>query len=224
MQRGPASGTIVALHSVLLSLRPCKPMLIRISYLLLIATVAIAAFLLVRMTRDNADDTASFTGADRCAVCHSSSNAGRQSVIWSNSAHAAAYDALQSDSARRYLRENSGSVASCLACHTTLGREALTEAEHELVAEGVGCERCHGAGSRYAFYNIMRDRARFTANGGAAGSLDDCYQCHAANPAVADRHCPFQRSPFNADSAWAAIRHPISARGPEPDTLQELRP
>jgi hypothetical protein len=71
---------------------------------------------------------------------------------------------------------------------------------------------------------VMRERTAFTANGGAAGSLEDCYQCHAADPATADRHCPFQRSPFIADSAWSAIRHPVNARAQKPDTVQELRP
>lgn len=198
-------------------------MLIRISYLLLIATIALAAFLLVRMSRDLGDESATFTGAQRCAACHSSINAGRQFAIWRNSAHADAYNALQSDSARAYLRANNASIGDCVGCHTTMGREALAEGEAAIVVEGVGCERCHGAGSRYGYYDVMRERAAFTANGGAAGSLQDCYGCHAADPARTERHCPFQRSPFIADSAWTAIAHPVNERAPKPDTVQELR-
>jgi hypothetical protein len=199
-------------------------MLIRISYLLLIATIAIAAFLLIRMSRGTSDESSTFTGSARCATCHSSQNAGRQVAIWRNSAHADAFNALESDSARQYLRSHGDSLASCLSCHTTLGRYALADAERPLATEGVGCERCHGAGSRYAFYDVMRERTAFTANGGAAGSLDDCYQCHAADPAKAERHCPFQTAPFVADSAWLAIRHPVGQRTQKPDTVQELRP
>jgi hypothetical protein len=199
-------------------------MLLRISYLLLIATIAIAAYLLIRMTRGNIDESASFTGSTRCAACHSSANAGRQLTIWRNSAHARAYNALESDSARRYLRAHGDSLDGCLGCHTTLGRAALAERERPLVAEGVGCERCHGAGSRYAYYDVMRERLAFATAGGAAGSLEDCYQCHAADPATNARHCPFQSAPFDADSAWVAIRHPVNERTPKPDTVQDLRP
>lgn len=198
-------------------------MLIRISYLLLIATIAIAAYLLVRMSRGIGDESATFTGSERCRACHSSVNAGRQWAIWSSSDHADAYNALESDSARAYLATRGDSIASCLGCHTTIGRAALAETEAALVAEGVGCERCHGAGSRYAYFDVMRERLSFTANGGAAGSLRDCYGCHAADPARSDRHCPFQHTPFNADSAWTAIRHPVNERAPKPDTLRELR-
>jgi hypothetical protein len=198
-------------------------MLIRISYLLLIATIAIAAFLLVRMSRDMSDESASFTGSERCGACHSSVNAGRQMGLWRNSAHARAFKALESDSAKRYLQTHGLTTSTCLGCHTTIGREALAGSEFTFIAEGVGCERCHGAGSRYAFYDVMRDRTAFTANGGVAGSLDDCYQCHAADPAKSERHCPFQLSPFIADSAWAAIRHPVNERAPKPDTVKELR-
>lgn len=198
-------------------------MLIRISYLLLIATIAIAAFLLVRMSRDLSDESATFTGSQRCSACHSSVNAGRQWSIWSTSAHADAFNALESDSARTYLRSHGDSIATCLGCHTTIGREALAESESTLVTEGVGCERCHGAGSRYAFYDVMRDRAAFALNGGAAGSLDDCFGCHASDPSRSERHCPFQHTPFNADSAWAEIRHPVYERAQKPDTVQELR-
>ena len=199
-------------------------MLIRISYLLLIATIAIAAFLLVRMNRDDVEASPAFTGTERCAACHSSTNAGRQFEIWRQSAHAEAFTVLSSDSAVQHLRTSGDSLASCVGCHTTLGHPALASVDEPLLTEGVGCERCHGAGSRYAFYDVMRDRSAFTANGGVAGSLDDCYQCHAADPATADRHCPFQRSPFDADTAWLAIRHPVNARAPKPDTVHELRP
>ena len=199
-------------------------MLIRVSYLLLIVAIAIAAFLFLRVSRDDADASPTFTGVDRCAVCHTSVNAGRQFDIWRNSAHANAFRTLRSDSAVQYIRSHGDSVASCMTCHTTIGREAFVDTERHLVEEGVGCERCHGAGSRYSYFDVMRDRAAFKTNGGVVGVLDDCHQCHAPDPATSDRHCPFQTSAFNADSAWIRIHHPVSDRVGTPDTVPELRP
>lgn len=199
-------------------------MLIRISYLLLIVAIAIAAYLLVRLSRDSEGPAAAFVGVERCATCHTSIAAGRQYPIWSASAHASAWKALQSDSARRLIARPAGSIDSCIGCHTSLGRRAVVRGEDTLVSEGVGCERCHGPGSRYALYNVMTDRAAFTANGGVAGSLQDCYGCHAAAPGPAVRHCPFQTKPFMADSAWQSIRHPVNRKGRDQDTVKDLRP
>jgi hypothetical protein len=199
-------------------------MLIRVSYLLLLAAIAIAVFIVVQLNRDDANETSLYTGAHRCAVCHTSASAGRQVAAWRQSAHDDAYTALVSDSAQRYIRANGASIESCLRCHTTIGRNALSDHELPLVAEGVGCERCHGPGSRYSYYNVMRDRAAFAANGGVVGSLEDCYQCHAADPTTDSTRCPFQLAAFNADTAWLAIRHPVNDRAPKPDTVQELRP
>jgi hypothetical protein len=72
----------------------------------------------------------------------------------------------------------------------------------------------------------MLNRNAFTSNGGVAGSLDDCSQCHALDPATAEVHCPFQHEPFNADSAWQRIRHQVpqaTKRDERPDTLLQLR-
>lgn len=199
-------------------------MLIRISYLLLLAAIAIAVFIFVRLNRDVVEEASLYAGTHRCSVCHSSMNAGRQMLAWRNSAHDSAFVALSSDTAREYLSSHGDSVGKCLKCHTTLGREAITDNERRLLDEGVGCERCHGPGSRYAFYDVMRDRAAFKANGGVVGSLQDCYQCHAADPPTSEQRCPFQLTAFNADTAWMQIRHSVNDRAPRPDTLHELRP
>jgi hypothetical protein len=198
-------------------------MLIRVSYLLLILTIAIAAFLVVHFSQQRSEQIAAFTGVERCAVCHAAESAGAQIAIWQRSQHARAYQAVLSDAAKGYLKEHHDSIAPCLACHTTLGRSAYNRREETVNAQGVGCERCHGTGSVYAYYNIMRERTAFVANGGVVGSLKDCSQCHAADLAKMPGHCPFQMKNFNADSGWAQIRHPIPRNLPKPDTVLELR-
>lgn len=198
-------------------------MLTRFSYLFLICTFAIAAFLFVHFNRQESQNTPSYLGAQRCRVCHESVSSGDQFARWLESPHSQAFAVLESDSAKRYIQANGGSSNSCIGCHTTLGRHALTEMEERLNKEGVGCERCHGAGSAYAFFNVMRDRPAFLAAGGIVGSLDDCYQCHAREINSEAPHCPFQTTGFVADSAWGRIRHPVPDIQLQPDTVLDLR-
>lgn len=200
-------------------------MLNRFSYVFLLALIAIVAFLFVYFTGDNSDE-ARYVGVERCRVCHEAASLGAQFKIWASGPHATAYSVLESDSAKAYLASHNVTTASCIGCHSTLGRPAENEPEQLLNAEGVGCERCHGPGSMYSDYNTMLDREAFTAHAGVVGSLQDCSQCHAANPATAEIHCPFQHEPFNADSAWQKIRHQVpqaADRDARPDTVLQLR-
>ncbi|HVZ39637.1 MAG TPA: multiheme c-type cytochrome [Candidatus Kapabacteria bacterium] len=195
-------------------------MLNRVSYILLLGLLTLCAFLYINYSRQVDQPEATFVGVDRCRVCHESARFGGQFGIWANSAHAHAAQALAGDSARAYLAAGKGNPAACLSCHTTLGRAAQNEKEKRMLAEGVGCERCHGAGSTYADFHTMVNRSRFTSSGGVVGSLQDCYQCHARQPHQGDASvCPFQRTPFNADSAWKSIRHPIVAGARTFDTV-----
>src|SRR5688572_8287240 len=127
-------------------------MLTRFSYLFLVCTLAISAFLFVQFNRKDAQETASYIGADRCRVCHESVSSGDQFARWLESPHSKAFSALESDSAVAYMKANNVTTQACIGCHSTMGREGLTEAEQVLNREGVGCERCHGAGSEYAFF------------------------------------------------------------------------
>jgi len=197
-------------------------MLLRLSYLFLLITLAIAAFSYVYYVGRN-ERSALFVGAERCGVCHQPSYFGNQYSIWKNGPHGNAYVILEADSIKTYLSSHHDSIASCLPCHSTLGRAALNATEARLNREGVGCERCHGPGSKYSYFNVMTDRTLFTENAGVTGSLADCGQCHAASLAKSTRHCPFQFKDFNPDSAWPAIRHDIPERKAQPDSLQQHR-
>jgi hypothetical protein len=196
-------------------------MLIRISYLFVIAALAIGATLFVYFTRDASVEQPRYAGVERCVPCHASENSGAQYVVWQQGPHSDAFASLSGDSARAYLSDNDAVIEDCLPCHTTLGRAPLNPQEQHINAQGVGCERCHGPGSRYAFFNVMGDSLEYLERGGVVGRLDDCYGCHVPQPDSAAVHCPFQTEDFVADSAWPSIRHPISNERTE--TILDLR-
>ncbi|MEO5931171.1 MAG: multiheme c-type cytochrome [Candidatus Kapaibacterium sp.] len=198
-------------------------MLNRFSYIFLLGALALAAFLYVHYVSDRDQQPARFTGVERCRVCHEAASAGAQFVTWRNGPHARAFTSLGSDSAKAYLTAHGIGTAGCISCHTTLGRAAENHAEEIVNAQGIGCERCHGPGSNYAYFNIMKLRDDFTAHSGVVGSLKDCYECHAASLQKDSLHCPFQRRDFIADSAWPIIRHPLPSHTTRPDTIIELR-
>jgi hypothetical protein len=197
-------------------------MLLRFSYLFLLIAAAIGAFFYVYFTRQS-DHTPAYVGSERCAVCHSQASIGAQYRRWLSSPHARADSALASDSALALISAASDGPASCLPCHTTIGRSPHGPFEQAMQHEGVGCERCHGPGSKYSVYNVMLDSGAFRARGGVIGSLKDCYQCHAQDLAGSTKHCPFQKADFNADSAWARIKHPVLRQSSQPDTVLKLR-
>lgn len=196
----------------------------------LLFTVALG--LLVGLAVHFADDRPvlyTYTGSAYCKGCHASTAAGEIFQVWDRSAHASAYSVLESPQAREYLAQNNVRMENCLQCHTTLGRPALSRKEHEINLEGVGCERCHGPGSAYSQTVVMKDREAFVRTGGSPGTLDNCYSCHARNPAEDSIHCPLQTEEFDAEKIWPEIMHPVrSSRswsdsvgsGPESDSTK----
>lgn len=89
-----------------------------------------------------------FIGIDKCRKCHSSNQIGNQIKIWSASPHAKAYHVLMIGRARKIAKKFSISTphndVRCLKCHTTGGGKS-----EATKTEGVGCEACHGPGSKY---------------------------------------------------------------------------
>lgn len=183
--------------------------MLRLSILLFTAALGIIVGLAVHFA-DDRQVLNTYTGTEYCGGCHASTAAGEIVQVWASTPHARAASVLESDTARAYLREQNIDIASCYKCHTTLGRTGLNSKETEINAEGVGCERCHGAGSEYSQTSIMKDRYAFEKSGGSPGSLENCYSCHASDPAN-DPHCPFQTDSFDAMEAWPAIAHPVKA-------------
>lgn len=102
---------------------------------------------------------ASFVGTKVCRKCHGSNAIGNQYKVWLSSPHAKAYQIL-STAKSMIVAKKSGIKSpsdnlTCLRCHSTGGGRVPGIKE-----EGVGCEACHGPGSRYfefsnhaSFYN-----------------------------------------------------------------------
>jgi len=101
--------------------------------------------------------------------------------------HAAAYWRLATDwasllaSFRPAHRDVTDPMADgrCLLCHVTAAQDpdALLAAGYRL-QEGVGCEACHGPGSRYMYPEVMADREQFLARGGIVPDEETCRRCH----------------------------------------------
>jgi hypothetical protein len=84
----------------------------------------------------------------------------------------------------------------CLLCHVT-GRQEddALFTDGSRVAEGVGCESCHGPGSRYSDPAVMSDRTAFLAAGGRVPDERTCRSCHRNSER------------FRYDEMWPKIAH-----------------
>ena len=103
-------------------------------------------------------------GAPKCKACHKAKT-GDQWKIWTESAHARAFETLASAASRKIAADRGigdpQQEEECLKCHTTrvfLGVDVpVSEKGKYADNEGVGCESCHGPGSDYKPGKIMRD-------------------------------------------------------------------
>ena len=143
-----------------------------------------------------------YVGAKMCGMCHKGEKKGTQLEIWQKSKHAEAYKTLTGAKAveiakAKGLKNAANESPECLGCH------AIT-ADPKLIADGVQCESCHGAGSAYK--SVMKD----TAKAIAAGLTN--FKDNAAIEKVC-KSCHNEKSPtykgFKLDEMWAKIKHPI---------------
>ena len=109
----------------------------------------------------NAQNT--YVGVKNCSLCHKSEKKGNQFGVWQKSKHAEAFKTLSSDTANaiakvKGLKKTASESPECLECH------AIT-ADAKLMADGVQCEMCHGAGSSYKNMTIMKDSVKAVAAG-----------------------------------------------------------
>ena len=157
-------------------------------------------------------------GSAGCTECHELLKNGNQQKIWNQSAHRKAYTVLFSTEAKDYTIKNNIDLPQnnklCLKCHTTryfLGNEI---SESYNIEEGVGCEACHGAGSRYLPAETMKDEKIFLKNNGIKGDEKTCLQCHSpsANKTmqITESICPFQANDFVYKIEFEKIKHPLA--------------
>ena len=126
---------------------------------------------------------ATFAGSDSCAKCHPSAE-----HAWRESGHARAFSTL--------LKHDADADPNCIACHTvgfgTPGGYRREFAGTKLA--DVGCESCHGPGSRHVTARLAGD-----AEAGRLRPLGsgECQQCH---------HGEFSR-PFEWNEFWPLVKH-----------------
>ncbi len=146
-----------------------------------------------------------YIGVEACFPCHSSPQTGYQFSRWRLTAHARAYATLSTPAAQERakqqgLTEEPQKSAACLKCHATVSMlKPGTFLGSFSQTEGVGCEACHGPGSEYSPQAIMLDKNAAKAAGLKPVARSTCQDCHE------NAH----GKPFDFDSAWKEIEHPM---------------
>lgn len=128
---------------------------------------------------------AHYIGADKCAkMCHKAKNKGEQLAIWQKSKHAQAYATLATPAALETAKKagvtgDPQKAEACLKCHVT-GFEAAATLKDSTFSynEGVSCEACHGAGSKYNKLGVMKDKKASLAAGMIEPTEAVCVKCH----------------------------------------------
>ena len=154
-----------------------------------LSTRIAAAVLLLSLSPVLAQEAPTFIGAEGCGVCHRNPERGDQYHKWlKDDPHALAYATLLGPKAKGIAKEmgieEPQKSEKCLKCHATaaiLKPEQITGTMP--VSEGISCEGCHGAGSRYNKLNIMSDYERAKSRGLIPLKKPEerkalCGQCH----------------------------------------------
>ncbi len=170
-------------------------------------TILILAALAFVLSATAAFAANTIIGAGKCKMCHRKPADGEQYKIWSESAHANAFETLKSEESIAIAKEqglgNPWEEPACLKCHTTqhfLGAEPDAKTKY-VVEEGVSCEACHGAGSAYKKKSVMKDPEKSKAAGLIIEGESNCVQCH-------NEDSPTYKA-FDFEARWAEVAHPI---------------
>jgi len=159
-------------------------------------------------------DQRTFIGVARCKTCHRKPASGEQFRIWEESAHSKAYVTLASAEAKEIGAkkgiENPQTADACLKCHAT-GSGVAAEflgPKHD-IADGVGCESCHGAGQDYYKKSTMVLIYK--------GELDPVSVGLVVPTEATCKGCHNEESPtfkgFNFEESWKKIAHPTPEGG-----------
>lgn len=154
----------------------------------------------------------SYVGAEKCGMCHRSDKQGRQLSIWKDSPHARAFKTLQTQKAEdiakaRGFKTRAAETTECLRCHQTAydAKAAQLDAKFDKT-QGVQCESCHGAGSEYQPYKVMKNRQDAVSKGLTVynDKKQYCTSCH-------NSQSPTFKG-FNFDKYWASVQHYKAAK------------
>lgn len=167
----------------------------------------------------------SYMGVDNCKMCHRKAEKGNQFGVWSESAHATAFETLASEESAKIAKEMgiegpANEAGECLVCHVTgwekakgyevLSAEFVANADNARAVKknnskaNVGCESCHGPGSGYKSKSTMEglwnDEIEAASVGLWAPTEEVCKTCH-------NEKSPTYKE-FNFDEKVTQIAHP----------------
>ncbi|HEC15679.1 MAG TPA: cytochrome C554 [Sedimenticola sp.] len=159
------------------------------------ATAVLFVIFFLTMALQAAEAKPKYVGSKKCGGCHKS-----EQLAWQVSIHAKAFDLLKPGKRKKAKKraeldpeKDYTADKKCVKCHVTGygekgGYKDIKSTPNML---GVGCESCHGPGSKYVIlhdekmYGFGRSEAK--ALGQTYGSEDEsvCIKCHG------DKDSPF---------------------------------
>ena len=177
---------------------------------LLVIIVGVVGFALVAPQVTTAEDF-TLKGVKKCKTCHKKPEDGEQFKLWSESAHAKAYETLASEEAlaegKKHGIDNPQTAPQCLECHATAAAVVDDIANQKItLEEGVSCESCHGPGSAYAKKSVKKQVAAGEIERASVGlwevTAEVCTKCHRE-----EGNSFYQE--FDFEARVAEIAHPI---------------
>lgn len=157
-----------------------------------------------------------YIGVKMCKMCHQTEKQGKQFDVWQKSKHAGAYKTLTTAKANEVakakgLSKPAAESPECLECHTSVASmdAKLVDKSFDF-KDGVQCETCHDAGSKYKDLTTMKSREKSVAAGMREFKDNAAIEAHC-------KTCHNEKSPsykeFKFDEMWAKIKHPVPKAG-----------
>jgi len=169
-----------------------------------------------------------YIGSAKCKMCHNKAEKGEQYTKWLEGPHSGAFETLKSDEAANIAAElgidgNAWEAPECIKCHTTgfgdggyevMGDDFWNPADDDRAGkkavkrmsglQAVGCESCHGPGSKYKSKKVKEGIIAGEIDPASVGLLEiteeTCIACHN------DESPTFEG--FNFEERAAEIAHP----------------
>ncbi len=135
-----------------------------------------------RKPREPAEGASRYIGVNACAVCHAEAYR-----FWKKTGHAGAYKTL--------VDEHKQFNLDCVGCHVTgYEKPGGSTVTHVDKLENVGCENCHGPGSRHVDDPQNKELMRLSPERSLCAT-----ECH---------HVPHVSKTWSVDGAWKQIVGP----------------
>ncbi|MEK6799076.1 MAG: cytochrome c family protein [Planctomycetota bacterium] len=182
-------------------------------------TAAVAASVGVAVTGEG---NFTYVGSDKCKKCHLASH-----KEWEKTKHGTALEALKPGQATERKtkakldpQKDYSTDATCVACHVVgMGKPGGYElpkdeegAKKMKGLTGVGCENCHGPGSKYVELHeeIMKSKRKYKvdemyAAGMTKADVNTCKGCHNEKSPTVDPAIAFDFEKMKKDGVHATV-------------------